>query len=176
MKNSLLHETWVRVAGRAEESVVDGPGLRFVLFTQGCPHNCPGCHNPETHAFGGGVRVRLDNILACILKNPLIRKVTFSGGEPFIQAAELLPLARELRERHFHLLAYTGYTFEELLQSPEHCTFLETLDMLVDGPFIQARHSLNLPFRGSDNQRILDVPASLAAGKACIHAVHTCGA
>ena len=136
----------VRIAGKVEESIVDGPGLRYVLFTQGCPHHCPGCHNPATHAVSRGV--------------------TFSGGEPFLQSETLAPLAAELKRQGYHLMAYTGYLMEELLARPRHATFLASLDVVVDGPFVLERRSLDLKFRGSSNQRFIDVPASLAASRA----------
>lgn len=156
----------VRVAGKVEESIVDGPGLRYVLFTQGCPHHCPGCHNPGTHDASGGVEVSLDEILRDIRKNPITRGVTFSGGEPFLHSETLAPLAAELKRQGYHLMAYTGYLMEELLARPRHAAFLASLDVVVDGPFVLAQRSLDLPFRGSSNQRFIDVPASLAAARA----------
>ena len=176
MAQQTLHEITLRIAGRIGESIVDGPGLRYVLFTQGCPHHCPGCHNPETHDPEGGTSVPLDEILANILSNPLIHRVTFSGGEPFVQADRLLPLAQALKARGFHLMAYTGFTYEALLKRPDGLALLESLDMLVDGPFILALRTLDLPFRGSSNQRVLDVPASLKAGHPVLHPVHHTGA
>ena len=110
----------VRIAGKVEESIVDGPGLRYVLFTQGCPHHCPGCHNPATHAVSGGVEVSLDDILRDIRTNSITRGVTFSGGEPFLQSETLAPLAAELKRQGYHLMAYTGYLMEELLARPRH--------------------------------------------------------
>lgn len=155
----------LRLAGVVGESIVDGPGIRFVIFTQGCPHACPGCQNPQTHDFAGGSDVSLDDLLGQILANPFVKGVTFSGGEPFCQAAGLLPLARELKARGRHLMAYTGYTFEELLalDDPAVRPLLAEIDLLVDGRFVEAEKSLELKFRGSANQRVLDVPASLAA-------------
>ena len=160
-----LHDCWLRVAGREEESIVDGPGLRYVLFTQGCPRRCPGCHNPETLDPNGGVLVRLDAILNHILKNPLIHRVTFSGGEPFMQAEELMPLAEELAGRGYHLMAYSGYTYEELVEDPCKKALLELMDILADGPFIEEEKTLERPFIGSKNQRLLDVKASLKEGR-----------
>ncbi len=160
-----LRDCWLRVAGREEESIVDGPGLRYVLFTQGCPHRCPGCHNPETLDPNGGTSVSLDVILKHILQNPLIHRVTFSGGEPFMQAKELLPLAEELAGLGYHLMAYSGYTYEELLEDPCKKALLERMDLLVDGPFVEAEKTLEKPFVGSKNQRILDVQASLRVGR-----------
>ena len=162
----------VRVAGRIAESIVDGPGLRYVLFTQGCPHRCPGCHNPDTHDFGGGTPVVLRDILADIRRNPLLRGVTFSGGEPFCQSEALIPLAAALKSLGYHLMAYTGYVWEDLARDSAAARLLPFLDMLVDGPFVAARRSLELRFRGSSNQRILDVPAGLRAGRPMQHALH----
>lgn len=155
------------VAGFAEDSIVDGPGLRLTVFCQGCPHHCPGCQNPETWPFEGGEKVPVDEIAARAGHNPLVRGVTLSGGEPFAQAGPCAALAGLLKAKGYELAAYTGYTFEELLTgAPEQRELLSQLDILVDGPFLQAECSLELRFRGSANQRILDVAKSLAAGAA----------
>lgn len=169
---SALDGGMVRVAGRIAESIVDGPGLRYVLFTQGCPHHCPGCHNPETHDFAEGTAVSLRDILADIRRNPLLRGVTFSGGEPFSQSEALLPLAAALKSLGYHLMAYTGYVWEDLTRDAAAARLLPLLDVLVDGPFMAARRSLDLRFRGSTNQRILDVPAGLREGRAVLHPLH----
>ncbi len=169
---SALERGVVRVAGRVAESIVDGPGLRYVLFTQGCPHRCPGCHNPDTHDFAGGTLVALRDILADVRRNPLLRGVTFSGGEPFCQSEALAPLAAALKRLGYHLLAYTGYVWEELTRDAAAARLLPFLDVLVDGPFVAARRSLELRFRGSSNQRILDVPAGLRAGRPVLHSLH----
>lgn len=153
----------LRIAGTIGESIVDGPGIRYVLFTQGCPHGCVGCHNPQTHDFAGGKEVTVDTLLADITKNPFVKAVTLSGGEPFCQPAALAQLAAPLKEKGYHLMCYTGYTFEQLLQKEDARPLLEQLDLLVDGPFVLDRKNIELKFRGSDNQRVLDVPASLAA-------------
>lgn len=157
----------LRVAGTIGESIVDGPGLRYVIFTQGCPHACPGCHNPETHDFAGGTEIDSDVLAADILKNPLLSGVTFSGGEPFCQAEALCAVADALGGQK-RLMAYTGYTFEQLLTLPDPFVLrlLSQLDLLVDGRFVEAERNIGLRFRGSENQRVLDVPASLAAGTA----------
>ena len=162
----------VRIAGTVEESIVDGPGLRYVLFMQGCPHHCPGCHNPETHDFSAGREVSLAWVLADVEKNPITRGVTFSGGEPFCQSRALIALARELRARDYHLTAFSGYTYEQISADTEKRTLLEELDILVDGPFMEAEKSMMLHFRGSRNQRIIDVPASLARGSVVLHELH----
>ena len=156
----------LQLAGIVPESIVDGPGVRYTIFVQGCPHGCPGCHNPQTHAFTGGTSTQPEEILAEIDGKPYIRGVTLSGGEPFCQAEALCALAKSLKARGKHLMAYTGYTFEELLalDDPFVRPLLEQLDLLVDGRFVEAEKSLDLHFRGSANQRVLDVPASLRAG------------
>ena len=155
------------VAGCANDSIVDGPGLRFTVFFQGCPHHCPGCQNPETWAFEGGRPMTPAQIVAEAKKNPLCKGVTLSGGEPFAQAnAEMLELVRLCREAGYEVAAYTGYTFEQLLEgTPDQRALLESLDSVVDGRFVEAEKSLELRFRGSRNQRILDVKKSLAAGE-----------
>ena len=170
---SSLKEYTLRVAGAIEESIVDGPGIRFALFLQGCRLHCPGCQNPHTWDFEGGTLVPVDEVLARIKSSPLARGVTFSGGEPFEQAEALLPLAEELKAQGYHLMAFTGYTLEQLLQKPGRAALLEKLDLLVDGPFIEAQKSLDLRFRGSRNQRILNIPASRENGwKAVLDALN----
>ena len=155
------------LAGIVTDSIVDGPGIRTAVFCQGCPHHCEGCHNPETWEFGCGTQVTQEQILEAVQSNPLCRGVTFSGGEPFAQAAELAVLARLLKQRGYEVASYSGYTFEQLLSGTSaQRELLGTIDVLIDGPFLLAEKSLELNFRGSRNQRILDVPASLAAGKA----------
>lgn len=156
----------LRIAGTVGESIVDGPGFRYTVFTQGCPHHCPGCHNPQTHDFAGGTEIQLDTLLRDMLKNPFVRGVTFSGGEPFCQAKPLFLLAEELKKADKHLMAYSGYTFEQLLalDDPFVRRLLGKLDLLVDGPYIADERNIELRFRGSANQRVLDVQASLTAG------------
>ncbi len=156
----------LRIAGTIPESIVDGPGIRYVLFTQGCPHGCPGCHNPQTHDFAGGKEVQVSDLLSDILKRPYVKALTLSGGEPFCQPAPLAELAAALKDKGFHLMCYSGFTFEELLQREDARPLLKQLDLLVDGRFVEAEKNIELRFRGSANQRVLDVPASLAAGAA----------
>ena len=159
-----LKDVSLRVAGVIEESIVDGPGIRFVLFLQGCRLRCPGCQNPQTWDFDGGTLVPSDEVLARIRENPLVHGVTFSGGEPFEQAEALLPLAKELKAQGYHLMAFSGFTLEQLVQKPECRALLEQLDLLVDGPFIEAQKYLDLRFRGSRNQRILNMPSTRENG------------
>lgn len=159
-----LKDSVLRVAGVIEESIVDGPGLRFVLFLQGCRMHCKGCQNPQTWDFDGGTAVCAQDILDRIQCDPLVHGITFSGGEPFEQAAALLPLAEELKRRGYHLMAFSGYTFEQLLQKDSCRELLSLLDLLVDGPFMEDQKSLELRFRGSRNQRILNLASSREAG------------
>ena len=157
----------LNLSGIVEDSIVDGPGIRVTFFCQGCPHHCPGCHNPETWDFSGGTPMEEEQLVQIVRANPLCRGVTFSGGEPFAQASAFARLGRLLKEQSYEVASYSGYTFEALLTgTPEQRELLETIDVLIDGPFLQAQKSLELAFRGSRNQRILDVPRSLAAGKA----------
>ena len=160
----------IRLAGVVRESIVDGPGIRFTVFVQGCPHHCEGCHNPETNDFSGGYEFAPEKILAEIKKNPLLDGVTFSGGEPLCQAKALLPLAQEIKKLGLNLFIYTGSIFEKLIeeQDPDVMALLQEGDFLVDGPFVLAQRDLTLLFRGSQNQRILDLPQSLAQGKAVL--------
>ena len=158
------------LSGIVGDSIVDGPGIRTTIFCQGCPHHCPGCHNPETWAFGCGTPMETEQLVDIVASNPLCRGVTFSGGEPFAQAEGFAELAKALKEKGYEVASYSGYTFEQLLHgTPAQRALLETIDVLIDGPFLQEEKSLEVPFRGSRNQRILNVPASLAAGEAvCI--------
>ena len=153
------------LAGIVTDSIVDGPGIRVCIFCQGCPHHCEGCHNPETWEFGTGTPMEAQRLLEIVRSNPLCRGVTFSGGEPFAQAEGFAELAELLKAAGYEVASYSGYTFEQLLQgTPAQRKLLEKLDVLIDGPFILAERSLQLVFRGSRNQRILDVPKSLASG------------
>ena len=146
------------------DSIVDGPGIRTTIFSQGCPHHCPGCHNPSTWPFEDGIPMEEAQILNIIRTNPLCRGVTFSGGEPFAQPEGFCKLAILLKAHGYEVASYSGYTFEQLLHgTTAQQQLLQQIDVLIDGPFLLAERSLNLSFRGSKNQRILDVPASLKA-------------
>lgn len=159
----------LNIAGFDEDGIADGPGLRIVLFVQGCPHHCPGCQNPQTWEFGKGTEVSVRELYDRIRANPLDTGVTFSGGEPFSQPDALADLAEMLRP-HYDLASFSGYTWEGLMAlsktRPGVMRLLRNLDILVDGPFVQARRDRLLMFRGSANQRILDVQASLKANAA----------
>jgi anaerobic ribonucleoside-triphosphate reductase activating protein len=156
----------INIAGIIDESFSDGPGIRCVVFAQGCRHACHGCHNPETHPFGAGRWADAEDVVAGMRKNPLLDGLTLSGGEPFEQAEGFSALARLAKESGYHVMTYTGYRFEFLLEHRlENCwgLLLRWTDLLVDGPFDIARRFPPSRFRGSANQRIIDVKHSLAA-------------
>ena len=148
----------MRVSGIVEESIVDGPGLRYVVFTQGCPHHCKGCHNPQTHSFEGGFLLSAEAALAQLQENPLLSGITLSGGEPFEQAEALCTLAEGAKAQGKNVMTYTGYVFEALLarNDPWIDRLLDLTDILVDGPYKEELRDLELQFRGSANQRLLD--------------------
>ena len=159
----------LELSGIVNDSIVDGPGIRMTIFCQGCPHHCPGCHNPETWSFGCGTQIPVEALVEEVMKNPLCKGVTFSGGEPFAQAEGFAKLALLLKDKGYEVASYSGFTFEQLLDgTPAQRQLLESIDVLIDGPFLLAEKSLELSFRGSKNQRILNVPASLQAGKAVL--------
>jgi len=141
----------------------------MAVFTQGCPHCCSGCHNPHTHDFDGGYACSAEDILKVNSKHPL-SGITLTGGEPLCQARELLPLVCGVKESGGNIFCFTGYTFEQLLQMIEDNTelneILRLVDVLVDGPYVETQRNLTLRFRGSENQRVLDMPKSLEAGEA----------
>lgn len=149
----------LRVAGVVQDSIVDGPGLRLTVFAQGCPHACPGCHNPHTWSFEGGKLMDTQELAARALSNKLCTGVTLSGGEPFAQASAMADLAHRVRQGGKSVWCYTGYTLEYLLahldQDPGWLPLLSAVDVLVDGPFVLAKRDAELLFRGSSNQRII---------------------
>ena len=152
----------IRLFGTANDSIVDGPGIRYAVFVQGCPHNCTDCHNPGSHDFNGGYLKDIDELTAEIKSNPLLDGVTFSGGEPFCSAKELTALADKLE---MNVVCYTGYLFEDLLKGANEengwYSLLKRIDILIDGPFQADKKSYDLLFKGSSNQRIIDVKKSL---------------
>ncbi|SHK54953.1 anaerobic ribonucleoside-triphosphate reductase activating protein [Tepidibacter formicigenes] len=156
------------------DSIVDGPGLRTVIWAQGCNHKCKGCHNPSTHDFSGGFKVDVKDIIDEIKKLKLQRGITLSGGEPFEQPDPLIKICKEAKKLGLDIWAYSGYTFEQLIDTKNPRYFkwkslLENIDTLVDGKFIESKKSLLLKFRGSSNQRIIDVQKSLKLKKAVLH-------
>lgn len=163
-----MSDDLLRIASIAEESIVDGPGLRLTVFTQGCPHHCPGCHNPATHNPNGGRLIKLAEIVEMYKENPLLAGITFSGGEPFCQPDPLAILGEKIRQLGGNVVTYTGYWFDDLLKggmAAKAAPLLEVTDILIDGPYMENLRSLELRFRGSSNQRILNRAArrSLAA-------------
>ncbi|RFA34350.1 anaerobic ribonucleoside-triphosphate reductase activating protein [Virgibacillus dokdonensis] len=139
------------------DSVVDGEGLRAVIFFAGCPHFCKGCHNPKSWNLRNGKEMHVNQIVEEAL-NPL-NDITLSGGDPFYQAEAVAKVAKQLKEHGKNIWAYTGWTLEQLLENkdPHQLELLQYVDVLVDGPFILAERDLTLTFRGSKNQRIIDM-------------------
>ena len=156
----------MRIANLVADSIVDGPGLRCTVFTQGCPHRCPGCHNPDTHTPDGGREVSVAELAEQLFANPLTSGLTLSGGEPFCQAEACAALASLAWERGLNVWVYTGYEYEALLErgDPHVMALLEHTHVLVDGPFVESMKSYDALFRGSSNQRLIDVPQSLETG------------
>ena len=156
----------IRISGIVDESIVDGPGFRMAVFVQGCPHHCPGCHNPQTHDFDGGTWMDTEDIVRRAIENPLLDGVTLTGGEPFCQPEACADIARRVRAAGLNVWSYSGWTFGELLEKPGCRALLESIDVLVDGPFVREKRTLELRFRGSSNQRLIDVSKALEAGRA----------
>lgn len=157
----------VNVAGIVRESIVDGPGFRFVIFCQGCPHGCKACHNPDTHAFKENKLIGVDELFESIMKPRLGKGVTFSGGEPFCQAAPFAKLGEKLKAAGIDILIFTGYEYEELIKMAKYnesiMRLIKTADYIVDGRYKEELRDLSLKFRGSSNQRIIDVKKTLEA-------------
>lgn len=157
----------VNVAGIVRESIVDGPGFRFVIFCQGCPHGCKACHNPDTHAFKENKLIGVDELFESIMKPRLGKGVTFSGGEPFCQAAPFAKLGEKLKAVGIDILIFTGYEYEELIKMAKYnesiMRLIKTADYIVDGKYKEELRDLSLKFRGSSNQRIIDVKKTLEA-------------
>lgn len=157
----------LQISGLIKESIVDGKGIRYTVFTQGCPHHCPGCHNPQTWPFEGGTEREVKEIFEDFQSNPMLKGITFSGGEPFCQPEPLTELARLVHGIGKDVTVYTGYTYEQLLERREPATdaLLQETDVLIDGPFVEAEKNLELVFRGSENQRVIDMKKTREQGK-----------
>lgn len=162
----------IRLYGLVAESIVDGPGYRTAVFTQGCPHRCEGCHNPESHSPDGGTVWALDDVENQFASNPMLDGITLTGGEPFMQPAECAQLARRAHARNLSVWTYTGYTLEQLnamaAEDAAVRALLEETDVLIDGPFLLGERSLTLQFRGSRNQRVIDMKLTRARGTAVL--------
>lgn len=146
----------IRIAGIQDDSIVDGEGIRLIVFSQGCPHHCPGCHNPETWPMDSGRIVTTDAIMEQYLANPMLDGITFSGGEPFWQAQAFAELADKVHAHGGNVWCYTGFSLNGLIKrgSEAHKTLLSKVDVLVDGQFKLDQKDLTLQFRGSRNQNI----------------------
>ena len=159
----------IRLSGIAYESLVNGPGIRRVFFAQGCKHKCKGCFNPDTHDFNGGENRNMDELIEAVLENPILRGVTFSGGDPWEQADKFAYMAKAFKENKLSVWSYTGYTYEYILEHKNERNgwneLLNNIDVLVDGKFEEDKTREDLKFRGSYNQRIIDVKESLKEGK-----------
>ena len=161
----------IRLAGIVPESIVDGPGYRLAVFVQGCPHACPGCHNPNSHDFAGGYLSDTAEVIAKMGKNPLVRGVTLTGGEPMMQAEALCEIASAAREKGLNVWCYTGFTLEALKRegNTARMRLLSLIDVLVDGPYIAHERSLDLSYCGSKNQRLIDMKKTREAGEICLY-------
>ncbi|MBQ2764325.1 MAG: anaerobic ribonucleoside-triphosphate reductase activating protein [Firmicutes bacterium] len=157
----------VQIAALMNDSIVDGPGLRYAIYVQGCPHRCKGCHNPQTHPFDGGTEMDTEDIWNEIEENLLLSGITLSGGDPLCQPKPMAEIAKKAKESGLSVWCYTGYLFEDLIkdQDDDIMALLRYTDVLVDAPFVLEERTLELPFRGSKNQRLVDVPRSLEDGK-----------
>lgn len=156
----------IRVIDIVDGTIVDGPGLRTSIYLAGCLHKCPGCHNESTWPFDAGHDMTVEQIEAHVLENDF--DVTFSGGDPLYQPYALTAACKAIKKLGKNIWCYTGFTFEEVYASPTMRHVLDVIDVLVDGPFIIDKRDPSLRFRGSSNQRIIDVKASLTSGTATI--------
>lgn len=153
------------------DSIVDGVGLRTVIWTQGCKHNCEGCHNPQTHSFSDGYETTSEHIIEVLSTLKLQRGITFSGGDPFEQAEVCSLIAKAAHSFNLDVWAYTGYIFEDIMNSNNNDWkhFLNEIDVLVDGPFIMSKKNLLIKFRGSENQRLIDIKQSICDNKTVLY-------
>lgn len=170
---SVVDDDKIRIAGVIKESTVDGPGFRYVIFTQGCPHHCEGCHNPETHDMNGGKLESIKTLAEDITKNPLLKGITLSGGEPFMQAKKLAKLLSLIDLKRYSVMTYTGFKYEYLISNANddngYLELLKLTDVLIDGKFMKDLKSSSAKFRGSTNQRAIDVKSSLKENSIILH-------
>lgn len=156
----------MRILDIIEATTVDGPGFRAAVYFAGCAHACPGCHNPQSHPFDSGYEISVEELASSLIEMGL--DVTLSGGDPAYQAVEAARLAGMMHSAGRSVWLYTGFNFDELLADADRRRLVESVDVVVDGPFIESKRDINLQFRGSSNQRIIDTEASLRAGRAVL--------
>ena len=156
----------IRMFGYSPESIVDGKGFRFAIFVQGCLADCPDCHNPESHDLNGGYLMDTEDLIKEFSENPLLDVVTFSGGEPLLQPEPLTEIARAAKDLNLNIWIYTGFTFEDIINQGDAkvLELLKLADVLVDGRFVKEERSLELKFKGSRNQRLIDLPKTFETG------------
>ena len=156
----------IKISQVINDSIVDGPGIRLAVFTQGCIHNCPSCHNPQTHDIKGGKETDTEKIASLMANNPLLDGVTLTGGDPFMQAAQCAQIAKDAHALGLSVWTYTGYTYEQILDKndPNFNALVDNTDVLIDGRFILEQRSLELKFRGSKNQRVIDMNKTRETG------------
>ena len=158
----------LRISGIVNDSIVDGPGLRLAVFTQGCLHNCPGCHNPQTHDVAGGYFIEVDEIIDKILANPLLQGVTLSGGDPFLQVEPNCELMEKIKQLRLNAIIYTGFLWEELMANESMKKLALMADYVIDGKFMLEYKTLDIAFVGSSNQRFIDVKQTIADGSVSV--------
>lgn len=159
----------MKISGIVEESIVDGPGIRFTVFFQGCTHNCYKCHNPDTHDINNGKEMSVDEIINKLKDVPYTDGVTLSGGDPLMQIEECIELCKKIKQMDLNIMVYTGYTYENLLKmSNKYQELFNYIDYLVDGPFIYSLLDLTLKYKGSSNQRIIDIKETIKQNKIVI--------
>lgn len=154
-----------RLASFEYESVVDAEGVSCVLFISGCKHSCSGCHSPQTHDFSYGIEINDDVIESINLeidKRPYLNALVLSGGDPMYSAKELLEIIPKLHIPNNNLWCYTGFHIEEIVKNPDMLELLKMCTFLIDGPFIEGYRDITLKFRGSSNQRIIDIKRSFS--------------
>lgn len=159
--NPDIESVTLRVIDIVPGTSVDGPGLRTSVYLAGCAHHCPGCHNPQSWDFAGGREMTVEEVCRIVEANGF--DVTLSGGDPLYQLPAVTILAAELRRRGYGLWCFTGFLYEDIATKPEYTPLLSKLDVLVDGPFIENLRDLSLLFRGSSNQRLIDLHRSTPA-------------
>lgn len=147
----------IRIAGIVNDSIVDGPGIRLTVFFQGCVHHCFNCHNPETHDLNGGYLIDSDEIIQKVKNNPLLDGITLSGGDPLLQVEGVIELSKKCKELGLNVVCFTGFTYEELTKFSKFDSLIENIDYLIDGRYVESLRDLSLRYRGSSNQRIIDI-------------------